>query len=816
MALPLAALVVSGAAGLVDEVAWSRAMAALFGSALTATGLLLGLFMAGLGVGSAMGARLAARTKRPLAWFGAAEVGIGLLVLASIPAFRAASPFVARWDVRLPDALAPLVPAAVSFVVLGPVTLLMGATFPLFVAAAERRMARGERVVPVVYGVNTLGAVIGTLAGGLMLLPALGIGTSLMVAGVADLVVGAAMIALGWREAGDREPSSDGPNEEPTGDAGARTLALRTAFLGGAAALVLEVAWFRALMLVFGSSVYALSLMLAAFLLGLAGGSMRLAPRGDGDPRPALARWHLLVAFTATIATFLVQVVPAGFIALLKGSGGAFAPVAAGSFVLLALLLLVPTTLMGAALPTAIRLVRGGDVGRVYAASSIGSAAGALAAGFLLVPLLGLRGGVAVAVAMSLLAAALALRAAGDRQARTQALQVGTLVAAIWGAWFAGWIPWNWQLLTGGYYAYAHLYSGDRPPAPGPTRREVRLADETPFLAAPPPVRVDPAAAASGEARLVSWEEGRLAQVAVVDSGAIRSLLVNGKADASNGAGDMRTQLLLGHLPVLLAPDPPAGRAMVVGLGSAVTAGAVASWPFSGIVAAEIEPAVARAARLFSKENGAVLDDPRLELRLDDGRRILDRASDRIALLTSEPSNLWMSGVSLLFTREFFALAADRLGERGVLCQWLHLYQAGEDDVRTLVATLRSAFPHVVAFADGTDLLLVASRAPLTLDPERWRQRLAASPAAADALARAGIVSPRDLAEGILADERGLARWSDGATLHTDDRPILEFTAARRMGSDLSGPILTRLVSAAVDAGPVPLGPAGEVAGPRR
>jgi spermidine synthase len=315
---------------------------------------------------------------------------------------------------------------------------------------------------------------------------------------------------------------------------------------------------------------------------------------------------------------------------------------------------------------------------------------------------------------------------------------------------------------------------------------------------------------ASG-ARLLSWEEGPLAQVAVVEEDGVRSLLINGKADASTGSGDMRTQLLLGHLPVLLAPSPPRGRAMVIGLGSGVTAGAVASWGFEEITVAEIEPAVVRASRWFEAANRAALRDPRVAVHVDDARRVLARAAPGLSLITSEPSNLWMSGVSLLFTREFFELAADRLAADGVLCQWLHLYQVGPDDVRTLLATMSGPFPHLLAFADGTDLLVVGSRSPLVLDPAEWQRRLALSPAATTDLLAAGVDTAEEIATGFVADQKGITRWVAGADLHTDDRPILEFTAARQMARDRSGPILAALVAAGVAEGPIPLGSAGVV-----
>jgi len=828
LGLPLTALALSGAAGLVYEVVWSRALAALFGSVLAATGLLLALFMAGLGAGSALGGRVAGRTTRPLALFGAAEVLIGGLALLTPWLFAAIAPAVVRLDTRLPDSLAPLVPAAFSFLVLAPIVVLMGATFPLFLkhvlSVGSERMASGAGLV---YGVNTLGAVLGTLAGGLLLLPALGIARSLVAAGLTDIVVGGVCLLLGTRRVGERVAGDLAISAAPSGAAAKKPLML--AFLGGVAALVLEVAWFRALTLVFGSSVYALSLMLAAFLLGITGGSLVVSRRAQlsDAPREALWKAHLLVSLFAGVVTLVVQALPILYIALLKGSGGAFLPVASGTFALVAGALLVPTLFIGAALPLTLHLAGPGahSAGRVYAASSAGSAAGALLAGFVLVPALGLRGAVGAAALCSAAAGLLALGTRASAESRKTALGILGLTAGFWALWLGGVLPWDWRVLTGGYYAYAHVYSGASAKAAGATSRELVMPDPIPFpgglSAAETAVAGDlaeaisaaPEGAASGKTdqRLLSWEEGRLADVAVVQDGATRSLLINGKADASNGPADMRTQVLLGHLPVLLAPAEPGGRALVIGLGSGVTAGAVAAWPFERVVAAEIEPAVARAARFFDLENGRVLADPRLSLRIDDARRVLDRGTDPLSVITSEPSNLWMSGVSLLFTREFFALAASRLGERGVLCQWLHLYQVGEDDVRTLVATLLTALPHAAVFADEADLLIVASRSPLVLDPAVWQRRLREHPKAAAFFASARIGSASELAARLLADERGAAAFARGAALHTDDRPILEFSAARRMGADRSAAILSALARAGVEAGPIRLGSSGEL-----
>ncbi len=825
LVLPFVGLTLSGMAGLVYEVVWSRAVVALFGSVLPATGTLLAIFMAGLGLGSALGARWAARSRRPLLVFGVVEVLVGALALATPVLLRLAAPLVRGLDVHLPDSLALLVPAALSVLVLGPIVVLLGTTFPLFLKHAARSRRDVGRISGRVYGVNTAGAVLGTLAAGFLLLPMLGIQASLVVAAVTDLLVGAGCVVLGRgiaaETAGTTGPQP-GEHRQPS-----ETLAIVVALLGGAAALILEVAWFRALMLMFGSSVYSLSLMLAAFLVGLVSGSLVLARRSDSAPDTLalLARYHLLIAFSATMVTVIVQLVPGLYIPLLRISGGNFVVLAGGTLAILVPVLLVPTTLMGAALPVAIRLACGtqpeasaGPAGRVYAASSLGSSAGALAAGFLFVPFWGLRGAVLSAVVLSLIAAVACSRKATTADARKLVLQTSALIGVIWLVWLAGALPWDWRLLTAGYYAYGHLYSEDLAAADGPMLRRVVLKQRYPFTGiAPvdPGSRVGPSQgpAAPGEERLLSWEEGRYAQVAVAEEGSVRSLLINGKADASNGQGDMRTQLLLGHLPTLLASRDPAGSAMVIGLGSGITAGAVASWPYTQIQVAEIEPAVVRASAWFTAENNDVLADPRVVLRTDDARRVLERSSGGLSLITSEPSNLWMSGVSHLFTEEFFALAAERLGEHGVLCQWLHLYQVGADDVRILLHTVARAFPHQLVLIDGSDLLLVASRSPLVLDPEIWQRRLQTSPQAVTALVSSGVTSAAVLARGFVAGECGIGRWVEGAGLHTDDHPIIEFSAARHMASDLSAPIRSSLVRTAERCGPIPLGTAGQVGG---
>ncbi len=239
-------------------------------------------------------------------------------------------------------------------------------------------------------------------------------------------------------------------------------------------------------------------------------------------------------------------------------------------------------------------------------------------------------------------------------------------------------------------------------------------------------------------------------------------LSINGKVDASTG-DDMPTQLLSGELPLALAPDPR--RALVVGLASGVTAGAVLRDPrVDALTVVELEPVVVRASRYFDHASGAPLDDPRTTLVIDDARAFLARTDQRFDVIVSEPSNPWITGVSSLFTLEYWELVRSRLAPGGVVCQWVQLYGMGPDELRGLLRTFRHVFPDAVLFEtiEGSDVLLIGG--------------------AGDAVARRPDLPVPPL---LLADE--LAGVAGEGWLNTDDRPRVEWAAPRWLHYD-TGP----------------------------
>jgi spermidine synthase len=262
------------------------------------------------------------------------------------------------------------------------------------------------------------------------------------------------------------------------------------------------------------------------------------------------------------------------------------------------------------------------------------------------------------------------------------------------------------------------------------------------------------------------------------------TLQVNGKTDASTG-GDMMTQELLAHVPLLLHPDPR--DVLVVGLASGVTVGSAQTYPIERVTVIEISPAMVQACALFSAFNGNAMADPRFDLRIDDGRNYMLLSPETYDVIISEPSNPWISGIGSLFTREYFELLHERLGPDGIACVWLQAYGLEPDDFRMIVRTVREAFPTVSLWesAIGYDYLLIGQKVPFALDYAALEGKFGIEAVRAD-LARVGIDSPVEFLKFMAAGPDGLADYAGHGVLHTDDNSRLEFSGPRSLYENTS------------------------------
>jgi spermidine synthase len=418
-------------------------------------------------------------------------------------------------------------------------------------------------------------------------------------------------------------------------------------------------------------------------------------------------------------------------------------------------LVLLPTTLLiGATFPCAVAACAapsehiGQDVGRLYALNTRGAIAGATVAGFVLVPALGIHASIKAGIVINLLLAAL-LCIPGPRPVTRWRWGGGGVALAVAAA--AVFIPaWDQQLMSTGPAIYAKAYL-----------EQSKTAGMSAAL------RTD---------ELLSYRDGPSATVAVTRDGDQLSLRVNGKVDASTNPADMPTQLMLGHLPLLLHPDPRA--VLVIGLGGGTTAGAVARHPAERLDVVEIEPAVIEASAFFTRENGDVLKDSRLRMTIADGGNYLLTTPERYDVIISEPSNPWIGGIASLFSVEFFELARQRLRPGGIMAQWVQAYSLPPVDYQMIVKTFGSVFPATsVWHITAGDYLLLGRMAPAPIDLALLAARYEANPALRRDLESIEVRAWPGVLGYFMLGEADAVRYSGGAPLNTDDRLPLEFSA---------------------------------------
>ncbi|MFN8057863.1 MAG: fused MFS/spermidine synthase [Vicinamibacterales bacterium] len=769
----------SGAAALVYEVAWLRLLTQHFGQTEAAVSTVLASFMGGLGLGAALFGRFADRVpaNRALHAYAALEGVVAVSALLVPVALDGFAPWLAttyaNGDGGLFFAAVRLV---LTMAVLTIPTTAIGATFPAAVRWLEYQSGGTFASTGWIYGLNTLGAATGALLTGFVWLPAFGLSTTVAFGVTLNVLAGLGAVALAKWQPTDRSPT-DAPGAGKPGRSPAVPAAVTTAprfWLGavavlssGLVSLVFEVVWTRLLALSLGPTVYAFSAMLVAFIVGIAIGALAATKWSAVPARPvALGLGAAIITSGAACllaATFVPQL-PLIVGRMAASPSASFPGILAREVALVTAFLLPMSIGLGAAFPfglaaaTGDRPTKADRVAALYAFNTAGAILGALAGGFVLVPLLGLRWSLLGASSLALVMGVIVVSLANEAAFRARMVWLSVAIgAALVGVMLPEFDP---RLLSSGAYKYASYV--DTP--------DLQLGLEA--------------------GSLLYYEEGLAGTVSVRRSAGTTSLAINGKVDASNGA-DMLTQKLLAHVPLLLHPMPR--DVCIIGLGSGVTLGSALRHPITRADMLEISPEVAEAASYFAAENHGALSDPRTNLVLGDGRTHLLLSSRDYDVIVSEPSNPWMAGIANLFTREMFAAAKRRLKPGGVFCQWAHTYDISDADLRSIVATFGSVFPDGALWLVGEgDVLLVGSTEPiapkLQTMVEQWDR-----PGLSADLADVDIRDAFSLVSQWLGGSTLLKTYGEGARPQTDDRLSLEFTAPRaifgRQRDDTLGPL---------------------------
>jgi predicted membrane-bound spermidine synthase len=758
--------VLTGFAGLVYEVAWQKYLAALLGSHGEATAAVLAIFLGGLSVGYALFGRATRRVlerarrrgQRPrlLSFYARVEAGIGVYALL----FPILFGFAQKLSLLGPldhDALGFAFDVVLSALLIGPPAVLMGGTIPVLTLALAGDIGRATRVHAWIYGANTLGAFAGALAGGFWLIPLLGLDGVVWTMGGLNLAAALLFAALEGRATSVAPDPEELSAAEPVPRIAAWS---GIALLAGFAMMALQTTLNRIGALALGSSHFTFAMVVAVFVLCLALGSFAVSalPR---IPRALVAgsQW-LLVGLLFPLYLWMADVGywAHGIRVRVGGVEAVFSEYQLAIFLSTLAVLAIPIGLSGALLPLLFHQLRrevrnlGAVAGRLYAWNTVGSLLGALLGGYLLLIWLDLHHIFRIAMGCLAVAASILSLLVLDRIPRA----VPALVALSTLAAIALLPAWPVDRLTPGTFR---------------SRQEVPWT----FLGA------DEFFKSRAIADVVFHDDGPTTSVSVVvpfrRPGNI-ALYVNGKPDGAL-LGDYPTMALTALIPALIAESHE--RGFVVGLGTGVTAGELAALEGTReVTVAEISRSVIVANPLFAAGNLGASTNPKIELIRGDAYRTLLRSTDRFDVIVSEPSNPWVAGVEMLYTREFLEAVRSRLVPGGVYAQWFHVYEADSKVVNLILRTYASVFPRVsIWYMNGPDLLVLGmDRSDRALDvgalEARFRQ-----PDFAAGFSRVGIDRfPQLLAHELIPLGTLHAEELEGP-IHTLRRPILSDLAAR-------------------------------------
>jgi predicted membrane-bound spermidine synthase len=758
----------SGFAGLIYESVWTHYLKLFLGHAAYAQSLVLAVFMGGMAAGAAYCGRWSGRLTNPLAAYALVEAVIGLAALAFHPVFVGATDW--SYEHLLPrlgdEWLALGAKLAVSCLLILPQSVLLGMTFPLMSAGLARahRGAAGESIA-MLYFTNSLGGAAGVLASGFVLIAWAGLPGTLRTAGFLNVLI-AIVVWLLARPARHRPIRPD-----PDADTGAVPLLLGVAFFTGLASFVYEISWIRMLSLVLGASTHSFELMLATFIFGLALGGLAVRRRVDAAPEPArLLAWVQVAMGLAAVAT--LPVYDFTFLlmeSLLKGlarSDTGYLLFNVSGAAIAALVMLPATFCAGMTLPliTGALLRRGAGeaaIGQVYAANTLGAIAGVLLAVHAGLPLVGLKG---TLLAGALIDVALGLVLLQFLNLRKTLAYASASCAVPFLAVALG-VELDVHKMTAGVFRHGELGSAH-------------------------------------DATILYNKDGKTATVHLVKYPDATSLRTNGKSDGSinmDAAGergtDEITMVLTAALPLALKPE--AKSAAVIGIGTGLTTHTLLqSLDIERVETVEIESAMAEASRGFMPRNSGAFADPRGAILIDDAKSYFSTRNRRYDLIISEPSNPWVSGVSSLFTREFYSRIRKHLNPGGLLVQWMQLYEMDASLVATVIGALGAEFPHYAVFAPSDhDLLIMASEAPLPLPPQ---PQVFDHPGVAKELWTVHVLTAGDLDARYLGARATLEPLfaSYGMPANSDYAPVLDRNAARHRFMEKSAADVVALLNA--------------------
>jgi spermidine synthase len=766
-AVVLILFLLSGACGLVYEVVWSRVMTEIFGSTVLAVGTVLAAFMSGLALGSYLLGKRADRSTNPLRLYAYLEIGVGLTALASMALMdRADALYLALYGV-LGESGVLLATArlVVAFALVMIPTVLMGATLPVLSRFVITRLSVVGSGLSSLYAINTIGAVTGTLAAGFLLIRAIGIHPSVYLAVACNLAIGVLAWVLSRRHAPELPAVSVPPAVETDGggraadpaNAGRYRMLLWAFGLSGFASFAYEIFWTRALVHLMGNSTYAFTMMLTAFLSGIALGGFLI--------RFAVDRYALGLRTFAWLQIFIGATSAAALPVLfrlveskavretLTGWSDRAGLLILSHFFISLLVMLVPATMIGATFPLVGRIYvkdlrsTGADVGKVYAANTLGNVLGAMAPGFVLLPLFGIQKGVVLMAALNVSIGLFVLLWRQERAARFR----HAIPPAFIGVTFL-----LSQVTFGFQFPAEHQKPGDR---------------------------------------VLYYREGLVGTTKVfqqLDTGDKR-MSIDGIVIGGTEFTDYKQQVLA-HLPKLLLKNY--STELTVGLGSGILAGeSLRHRGLGRIVGVEIEPGVIEGAVEFTEENYGVLDNPKTVTVLDDVGNFLRTTSEKYDIISADEKTAdKYASNGFSYSREYYDLLREHLKPSGLVIQWIP-NQLPPSQYRMVLRTFVSAFPHAslwyfpsVGKGAGMNTFVVGSLEEIEIDADWMNRVLEEESDAFEGWRQYGLMTAESLLAHYVADGDAVLAATEGSPENTLENPYYEFYLPR----EYAAPVNTR------------------------
>ncbi len=740
--LILALFLFSGVSGLIYEVVWSRMFAVLLGTSVYAVATVLGVFMGGMALGSWFFGRLADRKgANGLRIYAFLELGIAAFALA-LPALIHLSNWIYRllWPAVSESSVALLaLRVLLAVLVLIIPSALMGGTLPVLSRHLLRGLGSSGREIGLLYGINTIGAVLGVLLAGFYLLENFGLRKSLWAAGGLSAVIGLLALLASARvpeDKANRDENAEGSTQYSRSQV---RLVLLLYGLSGFLALALEVLWTRSLMYWVSVDAWAFTSMLAAFLCGLGLGSVIFAPFVPRLARPVLVFGVLQVliglATAASVPLFaeLPEVWESTY-ADWEANDPLLRKMAlklSSSF----FIMLLPTLLMGMSFPVVCRIYVhrpksvGSNLGDLYALNTGAAIFGSIAAGFWLIPWLGVQKSILLLAGAYMLSGVVACQVEFVRGIGRQ-------------------LP---GLTAGFAMAAAMYFSIETGPA---------VLQGKEFRGQP------------GRYKLLYVNEGAAGSLAVIENEiGTRILNVNGIITAINNFRDMQVHRMLSHLPLLIHPDPK--EVLVVGFGMGSTVWGCCQHEVDQVDVVELMQAEQETARYFADINHGVIEHDKLEFIEGDGRNYLLASPKEYDVISFNAIHPRFS--ANLYTRDFYELCFERMSDDGVLCAWLTQNSMLDAEWRSLCASLVSVFPHSsIWFSNPEHFCLIASKKELAVDLEDWKSRMARV-GTYDDLRESNLEDPMVLLGRFMVGTKGLQDYVQGVAVNTDDLPLIEF-----------------------------------------